>query len=234
MPRLPSLILFARAPEPGRVKTRLARVLTDAGAATLYRAFLEDAARVYLKPARWRSVLCADPPGHPALAGVFADPWLVEPQAPGGLGERLCSAFAREFARGAPACAAIGADHPALPRGRIEDLFDRLDRGLEAAVIPAEDGGYCAIGLRAGVPPALVFDRIEWSTAAVLRQTLQRMDASGVRWERLGASYDVDRPEDLDRLRRDLADRDRAAEDFPSATARALAALDAGPRGASP
>jgi rSAM/selenodomain-associated transferase 1 len=224
----PSLILFARVPAPGRVKTRLLPHLTADGAADLYRAFLEDAARVYLQAARWSPVLCAEPDAEdPSLAALFPKPWRRRAQAQGDLGRRLTDAFEREFRRGAPAAVAVGSDHPALPLRRLEEVFDSLNGGHRAALIPAEDGGYCAIGLAADVPLTDVFHAIPWSTDAVLEQTVRRLVEAGVAHRVLGAAYDVDRPEDLDRLRRDLRERDASARDYPRATARTLAALDA-------
>lgn len=225
---LPSLLLFARVPEPGRVKTRLAGRLTERGATDLYRAFLEDAARVYLQGSRWESVLCADPdPLDSRLAALFSQAWRRQPQAPGDLGRKLSSAFEGEFRRGAPAAVAVGSDHPALPLRLLDAVFRELAEGSAAALVPAEDGGYCAIGLAAHAPFAEVFREIPWSTEAVLSETLRRLEGAGLPHRVLEAAYDVDRPEDVDRLRRDLAGRDANAEDYPAATARALAALSA-------
>jgi rSAM/selenodomain-associated transferase 1 len=222
---LPSLLLFARAPEPGRVKTRLSAALSARGAADLYRAFLEDASRAYGSRAAWTSILCADPgPEDPLLASVFPAPWLRRAQGDGDLGERLRRAFEDELGAGAPSVVAVGGDHPALPARRLEEAFESLAAG-DAAVVPAEDGGDCAIGLSAGAPVAEVFREIPWSTSAVLSTTLQRMEKAGLRCRRLEPAYDVDRPEDLERLRRDLSGRDPGDADFPSATAGALAAL---------
>jgi rSAM/selenodomain-associated transferase 1 len=222
---LPRLLLFARAPIAGRVKTRLTPALGAGGAAALYRAFLEDAARVY-RSGRWDSVLCAEgDPLEPALAEIFPREWRRCRQAEGDLGQRLADAFDREFRGGASVCAAVGSDHPALPAARLEELFAALADGSHAALVPAEDGGYCAIGLRAEVAPRTVFDGIAWSTGEVLRQTIRRLDASGLRYRLLEPGYDVDRPEDLERLRRDLESRDPAADDYPAATARILALL---------
>ncbi|MGE5277586.1 MAG: TIGR04282 family arsenosugar biosynthesis glycosyltransferase [Acidobacteriota bacterium] len=227
----PSLLLFARAPQVGRVKTRLTPAIGAAGAALLYRAFLEDAARTYGFPASWSPVLWADPdPGDPGLAALFGSPWRVHAQPEGDLGARLAAAFREEFARGSPAAVAVGSDHPALPRRRIEEVFERLDSGLEAALIPAEDGGYCAIGLRVGTPVEEVFREIPWSSAEVLSATLGRLSRIGLRFELLPGSFDVDRPEDLARLRAEVDARDPSEPDYPSATAVALASL--GRRGA--
>ncbi len=231
----PALLLFARAPEPGRVKTRLSDALSAVEASELYRAFLRDAARLYAGRGAWRTVLCADPdPEDSGLSAIFPEPWQRRAQGPGDLGDRLRRAFEDAFAAGAPSAAAVGADHPTLPVGRLEEVFAALEKN-DAAVVPAEDGGYCAIGLSAGAVFALgdVFRDVPWSTDAVLATTLVRMREAGLSCRRLESSYDVDRPEDLERLRRDLSVRDPGGEGFPLATAECLAALaDPGKRGA--
>jgi rSAM/selenodomain-associated transferase 1 len=225
-PAAPCLLLFARAPESGRVKTRLEPALGTGGASRLYRAFLEDSARRYGPPSPWSSVLCADPDASsPALRRLFGGGWRLEAQAAGDLGDRLEAAFRSAFARGAPAAAALGSDHPALSRGRLQELFDRLADGDAAVLIPAEDGGYCAIGLAAAAPLEAIFRSMPWSTPAVLGRTLGRLRESGVEPTLLAPSYDVDRPEDLERFREELSLRDSEDADYPRATAAALAAI---------
>lgn len=226
-PPRPTLVLFARAPVAGIVKTRLAGRLAPEGAARLYEAFLEDAARVYVSPG-WNSVLYADPdPDDPALALLFGPPWRREAQARGDLGVRLAVAFRAENARGAPVVAAVGSDHPALPRRRLDELFRAVGegRGRDAAVVPALDGGYCAIALSTRIAPDAAFRDIPWSSPGTLHATLDRLRAEGVSVALLDPASDVDRPEDLDRLAEELAARDPSEDDFPRATATALAAL---------
>ena len=220
-----TLVLFARAPVPGLVKTRLAAVLEAEGAARLYRAFLEDAARVYAGP-EWASALYADGDfDEPTLAGIFAGPWRREKQEGEDLGARLIGAFEKERARGAEAVLAVGSDHPALPRRSLRDLFRAVESGDDAAVIPARDGGYCAIALSSRTPPEALFRRIPWSTDATLSATLDSARRAGLRVAIGDAAYDVDRPEDLGRLATDLASRDPDEADYPSATAAALARI---------
>jgi len=222
-----SLVLFARAPEAGQVKTRLAPVLTEEGAARLYRAFLEDAARAYLAPESWSSILAAEPdPEHPFLSSLFRPPWRREAQAGGDLGARLTAAFESEFSRGAQSVLAVGSDHPALARRRLQKAFEALHDGAGAAVIPAADGGYCAIGLSARAVPAEIFRDIPWSSGEVLASTLRRCAGARVSVAVLEPAYDVDRPEDIERLRRDLALRGPESEDYPRATALALRQLE--------
>ncbi len=225
---IPSLLLFARTPERGKVKTRLVPPLSEPEALDLYRAFLEDAAANYASSGEWRPVLEAEPdPDEATLAALFPLPWSRRKQTAGDLGERLAAAFEREFSLGAPAALAVGSDHPAIGRRQIEEAFGRLSGGSDAAVIPADDGGYCAIGLAAGVPVREVFSGIPWSSCRVLSATRERFAAQGIHAAFLEAAYDVDRPEDLDRLRRDLATRDPAGPDYPRATARVLRDLPA-------
>ena len=224
--RLPSLLLFARTPQAGTVKTRLVPPLSEPDALRLYLAFLEDAAAISAAPGRWQCVLEAEPdPDDPALAAIFPDPWRRRKQAPGNLGERLGAAFEREFSAGAPAAVAVGSDHPAMERRLLEEAFARLALGREAVIIPAEDGGYCAIGLASSVPVREVFLEIPWSTPFVLSATRKRLAALGLQEAVLEPAYDVDRPEDLDRLRHDLARRDPSGRDYPRATARLLGTL---------
>ena len=222
-----TLILFARAPVPGSVKTRLAGLLAPEGAARLYRAFLEDAARVYAG-SEWTAVLYADPdPDETSLAAIFGEPWRREAQGPGDLGSRLASAFEAERSRGASAVLAVGSDHPALPRRSLEELFDAVEGGEDVALIPAQDGGYCAIALAPRAATSAVFREIPWSSERTLAVTVTRAREEGLQAVLLPSAYDVDRPEDLETLARDLARRDPSDDDYPHATARALARLTA-------
>jgi rSAM/selenodomain-associated transferase 1 len=218
-----TLILFGRAPLPGSVKTRLAGFLAPEGAARLYRAFLEDAARVYAGSG-WTAVLYADPdPNAPGLASIFGEPWRRESQARGDLGSRLTAAFEAERWRGAGAVLAVGSDHPALPRRSLGELFEAVEGGEDVALIPAQDGGYCAIALASGAATSAVFRDIPWSSEKTLAVTVERARKEGLRVALLAPAYDVDRPEDLQTLARDLARRDPSDDDYPHATARALA-----------
>ena len=224
---LPSLILFARVPALGRVKTRLVPRLTEPGALRLYRAFLEDASRIYAGRGEWDAVLAAEPdPEALSLAEIFPAPeWRREAQGEGDLGERLTAAFSREFGRGAAAAVAVGSDHPALSRASVAEALARALAGEACAAVPADDGGYCAIAMPSGSPFREVFRNVPWSTGEVLEVTRARLSARGLGLSLLPAGWDVDRPEDVDRLRRELALRDPSAADFPTATALALAEL---------
>lgn len=213
----------------GAVKTRLAAALGAEGAARLYRAFLEDAARVY-GSGDWSPALYAESdPDDPELALLFGPPWRREAQVEGNLGRRLAEAFRAERSRGAPAVVAVGSDHPALHRSALTRLLEAVAvaGGDDAAFVPAGDGGYCAVGLSARVEPEAVFDGIPWSSETTLAATLDRLRDRRFSVTLLEPANDVDRPADLDRLRADLAARSPDEDDYPRATAAALAAITA-------
>jgi rSAM/selenodomain-associated transferase 1 len=220
-----TLVLFAREPVAGRVKTRLVPLLTAEGACRLYRAFLEDAARIYADPA-WFPVVDAEPdPDASEIAAIFPQPWRLERQAPGDLGARLTAAFDRERSLGADVVLAVGSDHPALSRRSLALLFASVLDGEDAALIPARDGGYCAIALSAAVDAGAVFRDVPWSSPGTLEATLDRLREARLSVALAPPADDVDRPDDLERLAADLAGRDPAGEDYPRATAAALARI---------
>ena len=168
------------------------------------------------------------------VAGVEVELWIPDPepgslgrrypdlrlrrQSGGDLGERLRSAFGTSFADGVDRAVVVGSDHPTLPPSSIRTLFDVLD-DAPAAVGPTPDGGYWGIALRSSAWPRAqrLFEDVPWSTPEVMAVTRRRARAAGVELLEGPSWYDVDRPEDLERLRSDLA--------ADSATARALERL---------
>lgn len=211
-----ALVVFARRPVPGEVKTRLARAIGAEAAARLYRAFVADLARRFgagPPPAFWA---VAPPLGD--FAELFGLPReRCFEQSGGDLGARLRAAFRAMRERGFSRVAAIGSDSPHLPARRMREALARLERA-DVVLGPARDGGYYLVALRG---PADVFSGIAWSTPDVLSQTLARVASLGLRADLLEPDFDVDTASDLDRLRAQVAS---APEDLP-ATAAALARL---------
>lgn len=196
------LLVFAKAPVPGRVKTRLAGKLGQRGAARLYKTLVSKT----LNAAREANLCsiqlwCAPNARHGFFAACRRD-YGVELQVQQGsdLGQRMDWALRHALA-GCPYAVLIGGDCLSL---RIDDLrsaFAALSAGQDAVLGPAEDGGYVLIGLRR--PQPALFKGIQWGGAGVLAATRRRLKRTGLSWTELPPRWDIDRPADLRRLRRD-------------------------------
>ncbi len=193
------IIIFAKAPVPGRVKTRLIPALGEEGAALLARRMLLSTIAEALAARVGPVELCADPdPRHTAwddlLSGHALD---LSLQGAGDLGDRLSRAAERTLSTGTPVIL-IGTDCPALDRRRLVKVSLQL-RHSDAMIHPARDGGYVALGLNRY--DRSLFTGIAWSTAAVAGQTIERIQSLG--WSlTLGATLrDIDVPADLEAVR---------------------------------
>ena len=192
------IVVFARAPQPGRVKTRLIPVLGKSGAASLHARLIERT----LGMARDSAVGALELHGAPADDDYLRrcaeryDAQLVE-QAPGDLGERMRSAFERVLQKSG-CVILIGTDCPALTPRHLREAALALEKGEDAVLTPVEDGGYALIGLRRS--DAQLFQGIEWGTSGVAAATRTRLHALGWRWSELETQWDVDRPADYQRL----------------------------------
>jgi hypothetical protein len=182
------ILIFAKAPVPGRVKTRLIPVLGAEGAAALARQMLEDTVRE-ARAAGLEVELCGDP--HPA--GWYEGPPIrLSPQGEGDLGARLAHASERALAEGPVLL--IGTDCPALDRGRLAAAAEAL-ASHDAVIHPAKDGGYALLGLTRF--HSSLFNDIGWSTPAVGATTTARIHALGWTLSVRETLADVDEPGDL-------------------------------------
>ena len=197
-----SLLIFAKEPLPGSVKTRLAPLLSPLEAAELSEAFLADLLD-RLRQTDRADVRIALPPDSStermALRHGSGVRWMN--QGEGDLGERMSRVAQAAFEEGAKGVVLLGSDHPNLPGFMLERCFDALEGG-RAAWIRTQDGGYAALALPRPVPE--LFVNIPWSTSAVASTTQARAALAGIELEDAGEWYDVDRPEDLFRLAEDL------------------------------
>jgi rSAM/selenodomain-associated transferase 1 len=217
------LVLFAKRPRLGHVKTRLSPPLSPLQALELYRAFLADQIRFLGRLRRDRIIeLCLDGPWKPADLPQPLPPELrITEQGPGDLGIRMLRAIQRGDETDCTASVIIGADCPTLPAVRVEQALRCLAEQVQAVLVPAEDGGYVLIGMGQAMPA--LFDGIPWGTPQVLEVTLQRAASNGIAPEILEGWYDVDDSGSLKRLKADVATPSGAAR-APD-TARVLAAL---------
>ncbi|MDE3136352.1 MAG: TIGR04282 family arsenosugar biosynthesis glycosyltransferase [Acidobacteriota bacterium] len=201
-----TILVFARAPVPGHVKTRLAARLGAAGAAEAHRACTLDAvALVSSLPGCARRLLFAGEASawqQPGLAPGAG--WEIEPQHGRDLGERLENAFADAFRRGAKKVVVIGTDTPWMGAARLRTALAWLD-GEDVVLGPSFDGGYYLVGARRMVPE--IFRGIAWGTSNVLYATRLALERAFASYRMLGWDFDLDRPADLGRARALLRDR---------------------------
>lgn len=191
-----TLVVFARYPVPGEVKTRLARAIGDDRAARLYDAFVRDlVGRFAGSPYRVRWAVAPPDPGFDQRFGVPVDTCVL--QEGSDLGARMLHAFGTALNGGEGRCVLIGSDTPHLSRERVDEAFHRLE-DADVVLGPAMDGGYYLIAMRA---PHDVFSGITWSVDSVREATRARANALALRVAELDPDFDVDEVGDLDRLR---------------------------------
>ncbi len=190
------LIVFAREPLPGAVKTRLAAAVGDQTAAELYELMLRDVLKTGRQLSDVDTVVFWDceEKSLPLLAKRYRCDSCR--QISGNLGQRMQAAFEEMFAGGCEICCIIGSDAPDLPLTYIRDAYQLLAT-LQADVVfgPSLDGGYYLLGLRQVWPQ--VFVNISWSTADVLEQSLAAAQGLGLETTLLPEWQDIDTIEDL-------------------------------------
>jgi len=192
------LIVFAKAPVPGTVKTRLCPPLLPEEAAHLAEAFLRDALRMYAKiGVDVRLYLAGEwDLDRAALFGAS-----LHKQCAGTLGDRLQAACEESETLGYSEIVVIGADHPTLPGAYLEEAF-RIIRKPDTAVLgPTSDGGFYLLGMNTYAPEAF---EGKYSHPNVFRETRERIVRIWNRVHQLPEWYDVDRADDLERLIKDL------------------------------
>lgn len=195
------LVVFARSPFLGRVKTRLTPPLTPAEALVFHRALVEDTLE---RLERWtRSGLERWLYLSEALSMQLdvAPAWRSRVQTGDDLGERMEDAFRRANEDGRDRVVILGSDSPTLPLDYLDQAFDLL--GTNDVVLgPADDGGYYLVGTSVLVPEML--RGIAWGSSRVLEQTTRALSRAGRSFHLLPSWYDVDTAQDLLRLEQEL------------------------------
>lgn len=217
-----TLCIFAKAPVPGRAKTRTQTLLSAEQAGQLQGCLTRDTLAMSRGRAR-RVLYVAEGLDHPFLVELAAAEEVArEPQRGDDLGARMATALRECGAEaGAPVCI-IGTDSPHLPPEVLDQAFAALAR-VPVVLGPAGDGGYYLIGARGPLPP--IFDQMRWGTEEVLAETLRRLEAAGLPYELLPFWYDIDLPADLRLLAAHLPALQRARPGTCAATAALLAEL---------
>lgn len=199
--------VFSKPPVAGRVKTRLIPAIGPDEAAELHHRLLRHTLRTVCQTGCARSLWIAGEIAHPALLDASHDFGIgLRRQEGHDLGARMKQSMLHLLSH-AEAVALIGTDCPVLEARHLEQVSAVLHGGVEVAVIPAEDGGYVLIGVARTLPARLnaildaLFDDMPWSTDRVMALTRERLQAISASWHELPDLWDVDRPEDLVRLK---------------------------------
>lgn len=191
------LLVFARWPEVGRVKTRLAKDLGELAATELYRMFVEEILQKTRSLSLQRHLFF-----YPAERASEMGNWLqaekidLQPQAEGDLGTKMHAAFSLLFAGNAEKVLIIGTDSPDLPTSVFTEAIGDLDN-VDAVIGPAYDGGYYLLGFtRQGYLPE-VFKNISWSTETVASQTIKILQGRNRTYTQLPMWHDIDTIDDI-------------------------------------
>ena len=194
-----AVAVFSNAPVPGAAKTRLAPHLGAAGAASLQRALtrqtLATAVAADIGPV---SLWCAPDRSHAFFSQCHLEFGVALHEQQGAdLGARMLDAFRILLADHA-AVVLIGTDCPVFRPQHLRSAATALAGGCQAAFCPAEDGGYVLVGLTEAEPR--LFSGMPWGTGEVMDETRARLSELGWPWRELDTLWDVDRPEDYERM----------------------------------
>ncbi|MBI3448333.1 MAG: TIGR04282 family arsenosugar biosynthesis glycosyltransferase [Acidobacteria bacterium] len=221
-----ALVIFARVPVPGRVKTRLSPDYSPDEACEIHRALVADVVERSARAVGGTADLFlawSEPVAAGAAVDAVPSGVVVEAQSSGDLGERMAFAMQGKLRAGYRRAVLLGSDSPTLPADHLLAAFDAL-READVVLGPSDDGGYYLVGMsRLHVE---IFRGIEWGSDGVLGATRARLKRSGTPYVDLGMWHDVDTPEDVARLFEDLRRmKARRAPDFPARTYATLTRL---------
>ena len=216
-----AIVMFARVPELGRVKTRLAVTVGDERALAIYRGLghlVLARTRSDIRPAGRTIVAHTPDDGGDAVRQWLGDDVQTEPQGDGDLGERMMRAIQRRIGEGSECVVAIGMDCPELSVDLLDAAFAALGEH-DVVYGPATDGGYYLVGVHRRVPPSAMptlFCGVPWSSPDTLQASLDRASREGLRTMLLERKDDIDTLEDyrawqerLSRVPRSVRTRER-------------------------
>lgn len=220
------LVVVAKTPLPGEVKTRLLTKLTPEEATDLYSCFIRDRIREIGRLQGVDLAIAYTPEASKAyFARFLSNGFQLFPQQGRDLGERLHNIFVRKLGQGYQAVCIIDSDTPDLPRSLVAQAFQWLAEDAADAVFgPCEDGGYYLVGLRQA--HSALFADIPWSTAQVLPLSLQKAAAIGLRTRLLPQWNDLDTVDDLLAFYRKYSNRGPGAQLIGRETLNYLSRLD--------
>ena len=200
------LVIFIKAPVPGKVKTRLVPPLTFEQAAGAYKGWAQDLYKRFSSLKSLKVQIAYKPhadfpppewlnPKKLLFGGLLEEiPFFL--QKGKNLGERLNHAFNHTFKEGSKAAVIIGSDSPGLPLAYIKEAFHALNKA-DLVLGPSLDGGYYLVALKHGVESLKLFKNVIWSSSFVLEKTLENAKKLNLKVHLLPEYFDIDEPNDL-------------------------------------
>ena len=212
-----ALVLFAKAPVAGKVKTRMQPEITADDSARLQAALIKDSILLMSKINNADKFIYFHPEGENKIFEKFTCELSFHLNCQNGadLGEKMENAFRYLFDKGYSKVVIIGADSPTLPEKHINKAFMQLNKA-DLVIGPSIDGGYYLIGFREKVCP--VFSSVEWGSNKVLTQTEELIKRHNLHLSLLPVHYDIDTIENLRFLRTHIQLMQRSGEDVPANT----------------
>tara|TARA_R110000824_G_scaffold118960_19_gene272664 strand:+ start:83486 stop:84091 length:606 start_codon:yes stop_codon:yes gene_type:complete len=189
----PQLVVMAKRPEMGRVKTRLAKGLGQAGATRFYRQTTQSLMRRVGTDPRWQTLLALSPDRAVFDTMPWPGPCLRVGQGRGDLGHRM-GRLMRDLPAGPVVI--IGSDIPDISARHIAAAFRALGRN-DAVFGPSADGGYWLVGLKRVPRVRDIFGQVHWSTDRSLEDTLRNVRNAGMRVAMLDVLHDIDTLDDF-------------------------------------
>ncbi len=207
--RLRALIVFARAPQLGNVKTRLAADVGAEAALVIYKELAERVIGAVQREDSWSLSVAFTPADvEGAMRNWLGDSIVLRPQSSGDLGARMASAIENALADGTDRAVVVGTDCPDITAAVIEDAFARLEHS-DVVFGPATDGGYYLVGMSR--VHRCVFEGIPWSSPGTLAASMEGARASGLEVDLLAELSDVDTADDWRAWRARSGQRPHAA-----------------------
>lgn len=198
-----TIIIMAKVPRAGNVKTRLQPFLSAEQCSALAEAFLHDTINKTRNVCDRLIIAFAPASEKNYFADLTGENLTLIEQTGADLGEKMANAFEFAFRANSDAnVLTIGTDSPTFPTSFIERAFEELESNAETVLGKSEDGGFYLIGLKKTSPR--LFENIEWSSSLVCGQTTRNIERLKIKLSLIPNWYDVDNRDDLLRLRAEL------------------------------
>lgn len=194
-----NLIIFVKYPEPGKVKTRIAKAVGNEKAADLYFSLASQVVNKATGSDGFKVSIAFTPQSRESLIKNWLNKDKLDyfPQNGRTLGERISSAFDRSFANGFKNAVVIGSDCIELDQKTIKTAFAHLGNSSDCVIGPTHDGGYYLIGLRYKNFP-YIFEDISWSSDSVFDETVKKLTSLNLKFSVLKKLGDIDNVDDID------------------------------------